>query len=324
MVRPAGRDGPPFAADAMAAVTLDLALARLSAEEIVAALRLASAPAPARAAVRAAFAAVSRPLGRVLARFDARIAEDGLARAAAAALEDLGARCTPAGPRPPARGPLLVVTNHPGAYDALALFAAIGRDDVAVVAFNRAFLRAMPHLAPHLLHVPEGPGATRAARARALRRAMDHAAAGGALLHFAAGCIEPDPAFPVPAGADRLAPWQPGAGRLVRALSAAAGSVVAALVQGVHSGRAKAHPIVRLAESHGVTTIAPLLQVAFARYREVAAVVRFAGAERAAELASGRDDAAITAALRERALGLWPARPLEHVAELAGGAAPLA
>ena len=281
-------------------------LARLSADEIVAALKLARAPAAVRGLVRAGFAAVSSPLGRTLARFDAAIVSQGLARAAALALEDLGARWAPVGQAPFSKGPLLVVANHPGAYDALVLFAAIGRDDVAVLASDREFLRAMPNLRRHLLLVPESMDGPARARALGLRRAIAHLAAGGSILHFGSGAIEPDPAFSPVEGRARLLPWQAGTGSLVRATKRASGWVVAALVEGVHSRRAKEHFVNRLAERRGVTTLAPLLQVAFARYRDVSATVRFGAAVRARELAAAGDDAAVTARVREQTLALWP------------------
>jgi hypothetical protein len=284
------------------------ALARLSADEIVAALKLTRAPAVARALVRLAFTAVSSPLGRTLARFDARIESAGVSGAAAAALDDFGAAWSHRGERPPRHGAVVIVANHPGAYDALALLAAVGRDDIAIVASDRAFLRAMPGLRRHLILVPDAPVAPEMAmaRMRGLRDAIAHLRSGGALVHFAAGRIEPDPAFPLPPGADRLAAWQAGTGRLVRAASAAGGVVVAALVEGVHSRRAKEIPLMRLAEGYGLTTLAPLLQVAIPHYRDVAVTVRFAGALRARDLAAGRDDARITSLLRSRSLALWP------------------
>jgi hypothetical protein len=211
-----------------------------------------------------------------------------------------------AGDPPPLRGPLLVVANHPGAYDALALFAATGRDDLRVVASDRPFLRAMPALARHLILVPESPSSRSIARARGLREAGRCLAEGGALLHFGAGRIEPDPAFHAGPDAERLGPWQAGTGRLVRATSGAGGAVVAALVSGVHSRRAKELHVIRWAESRGVTTLAPLLQVAVPRYREVEPVVRFSHALRARELAD-KDAGRVTAVLRARALDLWPA-----------------
>jgi hypothetical protein len=295
-------------------------LARLSADEMVAALKLARAPAPIQAVVRAGFTAVSSPLGRTLARFDALIATDGLARAAASALDDLGARWSPVGAPPPSSGPLLVVANHPGAYDALVLFASTGRDDVAVLASDRALLRAMPNLRRHLLLVPESVNGPARARARGLRGAIEHLAAGGSILHFGAGAIEPDLAFPVPREVPLLSTWQAGAGSLVRATRRASGWVVTALVEGVHSPRAKRLLVNRLAERQGVTTLAPLLQVAFARYRDVAATVRFTDAVRASDLVRGperglakdAEDARIAAVVRERALASWPSYRLRE------------
>jgi 1-acyl-sn-glycerol-3-phosphate acyltransferase len=283
---------------------MERALARLSAEEIVSALKLDGAPMAIRAAVRTAFVAVSAPLGRVLARFDSRIAERGICNAAAGALTDFGVQWERSGPRPPMRGPLLVVSNHPGAYDALALFAATGRDDIRVVASDRAFLRAMPYLRRHLILVPESLTTPSIARARGLREAMSALRAGGTLLHFGAGRIEPDPAFIASTGTERLAPWLTGTGRLVRAVASAGGSIVVAMAEGVHSRRAKDLWLTRLAERHGMTTLAPLLQVAIPLYREVNAVVRFGDAVPARELTMDRTDAEVTEVVRGMALGL--------------------
>ena len=298
--------------DAAACRELERSLARLSADEIVAALGLAHAPLPARAAIRAVFTAVSAPLGRALARFDRRIETVGLPGAAADFLCEQGTTWTRLGPRPPAAGPLLVVADHPGAYDALVLLAAIERDDVAIVAADRTFLRAMPALRRHLVFVPDGPSGI-SGRATGLRRALVHLARGGALLHFGAGRIEPDPAFPVEsdraltgARAERLAPWQPGTGALVRGAARAGGVVVGAVVSGVHSARAKRLLVTRLAERRGLTTLAPLLQVALRRCRDVEAVVRFADAVDAHALAEDGEDALAAARVREVALSLWP------------------
>jgi hypothetical protein len=289
------------ASDALAGI-----LTSLSADEMVAALKLSAAPAPVRAAVRTAFRGISAPLARALARFDARISGNGVAPAASAALQDLGARWTRVGDAPPVRGALLVVANHPGAYDALALIAALGRDDVALVAAERAFLRAMPSLAGHLIFVPDSPAPPHA-RARGLRRALTHLAHGGAVIQFGAGCIEPDPAFPLPSGSDGLEPWQAGTAVLVRGAAAVDGRVVIAMVGGVHSARAKSFFLTGLAEARGITTLAPLLQVAVARFRDVDVSVRFGRAVDASTLVRLGSATDITAQLRSQALALWPA-----------------
>jgi hypothetical protein len=282
---------------------LERELAELSAEELVAALGLGHAPAPLRGAARAAFRAISLPLGKALARFDHRIQTVGVSRAAAGMLDDLGARWMRVGPRPPARGPLLVVSNHPGAYDALVLLASLERDDVAIVAADRRFLRAMPGLQPHLVFVPEGQPSAAMGRAMGLRRAVAHLAGGGASLHFGAGRIEPDPPF-LPGGPEILAPWQSGTGALLRGAARCAGLVVPALATGVHSRRAKRLLVTRVAERHGLTTLAPLLQVALRRYRDVDARTYLGEAIPARELVES-DDARTAARVRSLALALW-------------------
>jgi hypothetical protein len=305
--------------DARVATELERSLASLSADEIVAAMGLGGAPLPVRAAARAAFTAVSVPLGRALARFDHGIETLGVSQAAAGVLGDLGARWERRGPRPPTRGPLLVVSNHPGAYDALVLLAALERNDVAIVAADRRFLRAMPGLRAHLLFVPEAPSGAALGRALGLRRALGHMARGGAVLHFGAGLIEPDPAF-LATGTQALAPWQPGTGALVRGAARSAGFLVPAMVAGVHSARAKRLFITRVAERHGLTTLAPLLQVSLRRYRDVEAVVRFGEAVPSRRFTEG-SDARIAARVREQALALAPLsdrpppRGHEHVTE---------
>jgi 1-acyl-sn-glycerol-3-phosphate acyltransferase len=279
-------------------------LARLSGDEMVAALGLSRAPAWARRLLRGVFAVPSWPLARVLSRFERRVSVIGLPAAAAEALDAFGARWSLEG-RPPAVGPLLVLSNHPGAYDALALMAALGRRDLRIVAADRRFLRALPGLSAHLLFVPGEEGDPRPlARAAAIRRAARHLREGGALLHFPAGRIEPDPAF-LKAGEAPFCAWHAGAGALLRAAAVAGGHVAAAIVSGVHSARAKRLWITRMAERRGVTTLAPLIQAALPGFGDVRVRVREGAALPAAELAAGAsDDPALAERLRGQAAAL--------------------
>lgn len=284
-------------------VPLSLQLAHTSADEMVSALGLSGVPSPLRRGFRRAFSFASVPLGRTLARFDARITELGIDRAAAHALADLEADWQKLGHSPPAAGPLLVVSNHPGAYDALVLLAALGRRDVAIVAADRVFLRALPALAPHLLFVADG--GSPAGRVSGVRHALAHLRSGGVLLHFGAGEIEPDPAFVTPGSPPLSAAWRRGTGTLVRGAARAGGQVVAAIVDGVHSPRAKRAFVTRFAERRGVTTLAPLLQVALTAYHDVAARVRFGEPLAASSLIAGPvDDATIAERVRSAALEL--------------------
>ena len=280
-------------------------LAALSTSEIVAALSATGAPrlSPFARRVLERLARVpSARLGRSLARFDALIGDVGIAAAAKATLDAFGVRLEVDG-AVPLRGGLLVVTNHPGAYDALALLAALRRKDVTLVAADRRFLQAMPTLAAHLVFVDD----TRAfGRLAGLRRAVEWLGRGGALVQFGAGAIEPDARF-TPPGADILGRWSEGTGVLAAAAAGCGATMIPAFVSGVHSPRAKRLPPVRWAEGRGITTIAPLLQATLPGFDDVVTSVRL-GAPLPAPL-SPQTHAEYTASLRAAVATLATPRP---------------
>ena len=291
--------------------SLEDEIARISGEELVAAFGLGRAPIWVQRLAQVGIEGTARPLARVFARFDRRIGEVGIDVAAREALVALGVRWTADAAAPP-EGPLLVVSNHPGACDAFTLLAALGRRDLAVFAAERSFLRTLPTVARHhLVLVPtvaEGRAAPHGAIAP-LRHAARHLARGGALLHFPAGGIEPDPVFLGPGDAP-LKPWQAGTGAFVRAVASAGGRVVVAAVGGVHSRRIKRSVVVRAAERRGVMTLALLLQAALPDLGDTDAHVRFGAAQEAAELTrDSEENVVLTARLKDQATALLGARP---------------
>jgi len=245
------------------------ALAALSTAEIVSALGAQGLSPLLRGAVERAARGPSLRLGRTLARFDTLIGDVGIARAARATLSSLGAKLAIDGAAR-LRGPLLIVTNHPGAYDALATLAALGRDDVALVAADRPFLRAMPALGTHLVFVDDSHAF---ARLSGLRRALAWLGEGRALVQYGAGAIEPDARF-VTTGDPLLGTWSEGTGVLASRAAALGAAVVPVFVYGVHSPRAKRLALVRWAERRGITTIAPLIQATVPGFRDVTVTAR--------------------------------------------------
>jgi hypothetical protein len=242
-------------------------LAAISAHEMVAALGLRNAPRLVARGLALPFFAASRGLGQTLAAFETDVSRLGLPEAARTALSRCGVDVRVSGAAL-VEGPILVLANHPGAYDALALMHAIGRRDLRILAADRKFLRALAGLANHLLFVAEEP----AQRAGALKRSLGWLRRGGALLHFPAGRIEPDADFE--SNPQRLLePWQPGVSSLVAACERAGGRVVVAGVRGVHSPCAKRLLLNRWAESRGVTTLSPLVQLV-GKLRDVRTGVR--------------------------------------------------
>ena len=103
---------------------------------------------------RAVLGVVTRVPARRLARqvlsFDGIVGEAGLGAGGAWALERMCRSARVEGrDNVPRGGPLLLVSDHPGLADAVALFAATPREDLRVIAADRPFLDCPPqHLAP--------------------------------------------------------------------------------------------------------------------------------------------------------------------------------
>lgn len=90
----------------------------------------------------------------------------------------------------PVSGPLLVVTNHPGAYDGLTVFSNLPRKDIKWISTEIPFFRLLPHLESHILFASREDSRNRMV---VLRNAIQHLKNGGVLVYFAAGHRDPDP-----------------------------------------------------------------------------------------------------------------------------------
>lgn len=136
----------------------------------------------------------------------------------------------------PTSGPLLIVANHPGLYDTLALFATIARPDLRVLAADRPFLRALPATSRYLIAIDDAPGA----RMNVVRAGARHLRNGGALLTFPAGQIEPDPAV-LPGAVAALSAWSNSLSTFIRLVPDV--TVLPVVVSGVLSPAALRHPL---------------------------------------------------------------------------------
>lgn len=224
--------------------------------DLVAALGLAGMPLVRTLAALLAMPAAAR-FARLVARLDDDVRQHGLAVAAARALPCFAAGLEVIdGEAVPSAGPLLVVANHPGLTDALALMTAIPRDDLLILAAERALLAVLPAIRTHLITI----GKERESRLAALKQASRHLRRGGAILTFPGGGIEPDPALE--GAALDLRRWSASLELLARSVTG--GQVVPALVSGVLGRPALAHPLVRLRRRPADRRwLAALLQVAW-------------------------------------------------------------
>jgi len=139
----------------------------------------------------------------------------------------------------PREGPTLILSNHPGLTDSVALFASIPRNDLRLIALDRPFLRALPHTGSRIFHLPDDPSQ----RAGATRLAAHYIKHGGAVLTFPAGHIEPDPLIQTGA-MDSLASWSESIGLFARLVPQM--KIVVAIVGAVLLEEAQRNPLTKL------------------------------------------------------------------------------
>lgn len=223
---------------------------------------------PGGAAARALLRPAARRLAREFALTDDAFRSRALPDAARWTLDHFSAAVEVAGlDRVPRSGPILLVANHPGLTDAVALIAALDRSDVRIVAADFPFLRAMRGLHARLIFL--GSGASQLGWIRAVNRDLRQ---GGVVLLFPAGRLEPDPAVLGPRGA--LRPWSASVDIIRR--HAPETQVVPAAVTGVHSERAFAHPLTRVRRAPlDRQRLATLIQMIDPHSRRVTARIAF-------------------------------------------------
>ena len=93
----------------------------------------------------------------------------------------------------PAEGPLVIASNHPAACDSLLISAHVERPDYKIIIGDIPFFGYLPHVSQHAIYAPD-PGNVYG-RMEVMRKSIRHLEDGGALLLFARGGIEADPAF---------------------------------------------------------------------------------------------------------------------------------
>jgi hypothetical protein len=128
----------------------------------------------------------------------------------------------------------LALSNHPGMADTVAIFAALNRPDLKIIALDRPFLNALPNTSKQLFYVKEDS----ASRMTLVRQVSAHLRAGGAALTFPAGHIEPDPDV-YPGAVTSLDGWTDSVGVFVR--MAPETPVLPILVRGVIRKKSTRH-----------------------------------------------------------------------------------
>ncbi len=193
--------------------------------------------------LRRLFLGPARLFAQQILDFDAAIGANGLTEASRR-IERLYVRDVRvfSADRIPA-GPVLALANHPGLTDTLALFCALRRDDLKIIALDRPFLQSLPNISDQLFYVTDDSSE----RVSLVRRVSGHLRAGGAALTFPAGHTEPDPDM-YDGAVDALQHWTDSVGVFIRLAPETA--VLPICVRGVTWNVAAHHPLTRLRRTH--------------------------------------------------------------------------
>ena len=139
----------------------------------------------------------------------------------------------------PEQGPLLVMCNHPAAYDVIILAASIHRDDLKVLGSDIQLIQKLPNIADHIIPVPYHIPS----RLQTVRASINHLKNGGALLIFPRGDVEPDPTVS-PGAEESLKGWSPSLELFLRKVPQTLSIV--AIASGVLSKKWFKNPLFRL------------------------------------------------------------------------------
>ena len=186
------------------------------------------------------FALPTRRFARFMTAVDAAMAEGGSPAGCRVMMESLQVQIEARGRENiPVEGPVMILANHPGAYDSMAIGSLVLRRDLKAIVSGTRLYDSLPNLRPNVFFVSKDS----AENMQTLRDAIDHLRGGGLLLQFGSGKIEPDPATD-PVGDEVFAQWSPSVEIMLRKVPGLA--VVPTVSSGVLLPWFRNHPLVRL------------------------------------------------------------------------------
>jgi hypothetical protein len=139
----------------------------------------------------------------------------------------------------PMQGPLLLMCNHPAAYDVIILAASIQRDDLKILGSDVQFIKKLPNIANIIIPVPYHIPS----RLQTVRASINHLKNGGSLLIFPRGDVEPDPAVS-PGAEESLIGWSASLELLLRKVPQTIS--VVAIASGILSKGWFKNPLIKL------------------------------------------------------------------------------
>jgi hypothetical protein len=139
----------------------------------------------------------------------------------------------------PASGPVLLVSNHPGAFDGVTIIANLPRDDFKIIISDVPFFRMMTGASRYMIYMNWGQPQD---RTQTVRSAIRWLQSGGLLFIFPSGLVNPDPAC-MPGVEESLATWSNSIDLFLR--KAPGARLVCAAISGVITKRFLDNPFAR-------------------------------------------------------------------------------
>jgi 1-acyl-sn-glycerol-3-phosphate acyltransferase len=139
----------------------------------------------------------------------------------------------------PENGPLLLMCNHPAAYDVIILAACIRRNDLKILGSDVEIIKKFSNIANLIIPVPYHIPS----RLQTIRASIQHLNNGGALLIFPRGDVEPDPAVS-PGAEESLKGWSASLELFLRKVPQTISIV--AIASGVLSEKWFKNPVIKL------------------------------------------------------------------------------
>jgi hypothetical protein len=192
---------------------------------------------------RVLFFILSKPvtsMSRMLVELDSNIAQNGFNQAMIQFMPYFVTDVDLSGVENiPEHGPVLIMSNHPAAYDVIILAACIRRDDLKALGSDIQLIQKLPNIANHIIPVPYHIPS----RLSTVRASISHLKNGGALLIFPRGDVEPDPTVS-PGAEQSLSGWSPSLELFLKKVPEATSIVT--IASGVLSKRWFKNPLIKL------------------------------------------------------------------------------
>lgn len=139
----------------------------------------------------------------------------------------------------PRTGPLLIACNHPGSYDMPIISTVMGRDDVKFIASDISIVHELPNIMEHFIFMSRDAHRSMLT----VRAAIRHLQAGGAVLIYPRGDVEPDQDV-TPGGMPDFERWSPSSEVFVRRVPETRTLMV--FTKGVLSPRWLKNPLIKI------------------------------------------------------------------------------